>query len=82
MRPYEIRQMRDGRIDYNNFYARPVSLTTPEIRRFCRQAAAPKKLLLVAATVSALMLFLAALPNTRTACAQCAPSSTALPVRS
>jgi hypothetical protein len=39
MQPYEIRQFRDGSIDYNNYYARPISLM-PAVRRLCRWAAA------------------------------------------
>lgn len=70
MQPYEIRQFRDGTIDYNNYYARPASLLTPNMYRFCRQAASPKTLLMVAATVAALV-FAASASTHRTACANC-----------
>jgi hypothetical protein len=56
MQPYEIRQFRDGTIDRNEYYARPVSLMTPNMRHFCRRAASPKTLLLVVATVAAIVL--------------------------
>jgi hypothetical protein len=56
MQPYEIRQLRDGSIDYNNYYARPVSLLTPNMRRFCRQAVSPKIWLFMASTIAALAL--------------------------
>jgi len=53
MQPYEIRQLRDGTIDYSNYYARPVRMLTPEMRQFCRQ---PKTWLFMAATVAVLAL--------------------------
>lgn len=81
MQPYEIRQFRDGSIDYNNYVARPVSLLTPNMQRFCRRAALPKNFLLAAATVAALV-FAASVSTHRTACAQCAPSSAGAPVNS
>ena len=56
MQPYEIRQLRDGSIDYNNYCARPVSLLTPAMRRFGREAASPKIWLVMIATVAALAL--------------------------
>ena len=56
MQLYEIRQLCDGSIDYNNYVARPVSLLTPNMRRFSRQAVSAKFLLLMAATVAALVL--------------------------
>jgi len=73
MQPYEIRQFRDGTIDYNNYFARPVSLLTPDMYRFCRQAASLKTVLIVAATVAALV-FAASASSHRTACANCAPT--------
>ena len=56
MQPYEIRQCRDGTIDYNNYIARPVSLLTPSMRRFCRQAVTTKFWLLVPGTMAVLAL--------------------------
>jgi len=35
MQPHEVRQFRDGTIDYNNYHARPISLA-PTVRRLCR----------------------------------------------
>ena len=81
MQPYEIRQFRDGTIDYNAYYARPISLLTPNMHRFCRQAASLRTLLLVAATVSAL-IFAASMSTHRTACAQCVPANVSAPVNS
>jgi len=77
MQPYEIRQFRDGTIDYNSYFARPVSLLTPEMRRFCRRAASLKTILLVTATVAALV-FTASKSTHRTACTICAPTNTAV----
>jgi hypothetical protein len=54
MEPYEIRQNRDGSINYNDYYARPVSLLTPNMRRFSRRATSPKMLVLTVATIIAL----------------------------
>ena len=48
MQPYEIRQLRDGTIDYNSYYARPVSLLTPAMRRFGREAVSLKMWLVMA----------------------------------
>ena len=73
MQPFEIRQLRDGKIDYNAYYARPISLLTPNMYRFCRQAASIKTMLIVAATVAALV-FAASASTHRTACASCAPT--------
>jgi hypothetical protein len=56
MQHYEIHRRKDGTVDCANFRARPVSLLTPNMQRFCRQAASPKILLLVVATVSVLVL--------------------------
>ena len=81
MQPYEIRQLSDGTIDYNQYSARPVSMLTPNMHRFCRQAASPKTLLLVAATVAAL-IFTASASTHRTACAQCAPANASVLVKS
>jgi hypothetical protein len=72
MQPFEIRQFRDGKIDYNAYYARPVSLLTPNMYRFCRQAASIKTILIVSATVAALV-FVASASTHRSACANCAP---------
>ena len=43
MQPYEVRQFGDGSIDYNNYYARPVTLLTPAMRRFCRETMAVRR---------------------------------------
>jgi hypothetical protein len=48
MQPYEIRQLRDGTIDYNSYYARPVSLVTPAMRRFARETVSFKTWLVMA----------------------------------
>jgi hypothetical protein len=81
MQPYEIRQFRDGSIDYNTYYARPISLLTPNMYRFCRQVASLKTAVLVVATVAALVI--AASHSThRTACAPCTPAKVSLPVNS
>ena len=74
MQPFEIRQLRDGKIDYNAYYARPISLLTPNMYRFCRQAASLKTTLIVATTVAAI-IFAASNSTHRTACAQCAPTN-------
>ena len=81
MQPYEIRQRRDGSIDYNFYYARPVSLLTPNMYRFCRRAASLKTALIVAATVASI-IFAASASTHRTACAQCAPANVSLPTNS
>jgi hypothetical protein len=75
MQPYEIRQLRDGTIDYSSYYARPVSLLTPNMYRFCRQAASVKTFLLVVVTVGAVAFF-ASSSTHRMACAQCMASGT------
>ena len=77
MQPYEIRQFRDGTIDYNSYCARPVSLLTPDMYRFCRQAASLKTMLIVAAAVAALV-FVASASTHRTACANCAPAKVSM----
>ena len=74
MQPYEVRQFRDGTIDYNNYCARPLSLLTPNMYRFCRQAASLKTLLIVAVTVAALVFAVSASTH-RTACVDCTPAS-------
>jgi hypothetical protein len=81
MQPYEIHQFRDGSIDYNTYHARPISLLTPNMYRFCRQAASLKTLMMVAATVAAL-IFVASASTHRTACAQCKPAIVSLPINS
>ena len=77
MQPYEIRQFRDGAIDYNSYCARPISLLTPNMYRFCRQAASLKTILVVAATVAAI-IFAASASTHRTACGSCAPTKLSL----
>ena len=72
MQPYEIRQFRDGRIDYDSYCARPISLLTPNMYRFCRASSFLKTMLIVAATV-AVLVFAASNSTHRTACAQCTP---------
>ena len=81
MQPYEIRRRRDGTIDYGAYYARPVSLLTPDMRRFCRQAASPKTLLLVLATAAAIV-FAASASTHRTVCVNCALANASTPVES
>ena len=81
MQPYEIRQLRDGTIDYNNYIARPVSLLTPEMRRFCRQAASPK-ILLLAIAIAAVFIFAASQSMHRSTCSQCVPATAAAQVNS
>jgi hypothetical protein len=77
MQPYEIRQFRDGTIDYNTYYARPISLLAPNMYRFCRHAASLKTALIVAATVTAL-IFAASASTHRAVCANCAPAKVSL----
>ncbi len=48
MQPFEIRQLRDGTIDYNSYYARPVSLLTPAMRSFGREVVSLKMWLVMA----------------------------------
>lgn len=81
MQPYEIRQFPDGTIDYNSYYARPISLLTPTMNRFCRSAASLKTLLIVAATVASI-IFVASASTHRTACTACAATMIGLPVNS
>lgn len=54
MQPYEIRQFRDGTIDYNNYYARPVSLLTPAMRRFFKRVPALTTALTAIAAITAI----------------------------
>ena len=77
MQPYEIRQFRDGRIDYNAYYARPISPLTPNMYRFCRQAASLKTALIVVGTVAAL-IFMASAYTHRTECASCGSTKVSL----
>ena len=81
MQPYEIRQFRDGTIDYNSYYARPISLLTPTMYRFCRSTASLKALGIVAATAASI-IFVASASTNRTACADCALAKVSLPVNS
>src|SRR5215813_9741030 len=76
MQPYEIRQLRDGSLDYNSYYARPISLLTPNMQRFCKQAASLKTALVVAIAVGAILL-IAASSTHRTVGANCAPTRSA-----
>jgi hypothetical protein len=69
MQPYEIRQLRDGSIDYNHYYARPVALLTPAMHRFWRKAAMLKAALVVIAAIAAVTV---AESSHRTACTHCA----------
>lgn len=77
MQPYEIRQFRDGTLDYNSYYARPISLLTPNMYRFCRQAASLKTAAIVVVTVAALV-FAASASTHRTACGNCAAAKVSL----
>jgi hypothetical protein len=74
MQPYEIRQFRDGTIDYSNYYARPVRLLTPEMHRFCREAMSAKLWLVMVATIVMLAL-LPILAGDRTATNTATPKS-------
>jgi hypothetical protein len=56
MQPYEIRQLSDGSIDYNQYYARPVSLLTPAMQRFCRQSRSLKTVVIMAAVVATIVV--------------------------
>jgi beta-lactamase regulating signal transducer with metallopeptidase domain len=77
MQPYEIRQLRDGSIDYNNYVARPVSLLTPNMRRYCKQAMSLRLWLILVVTAGVLaflpLLTTAITPDSATA-AGAAPS--------
>jgi hypothetical protein len=66
MQPYEIRQFRDGSIDYNSYYARPVSVLSPGMRRIGRPARALAVILVVIAGVTAAMI-------AASAASQCSP---------
>ena len=52
MSPYEIRQSRDGSINYDHYYARPVSLLSLPMRRFLRGGSAA---LIAAGTIAVLV---------------------------
>lgn len=56
MQPYEIRQLPDGSIDYNQYYARPIRLLTPAMRKFMGALASPATLLTIAATAAIVAL--------------------------
>ena len=79
MQPYEIRQFSDGTINYNSYHARSISLLTPDMYRFCRQAASLKTVATVAVTVAAL-IFAASVSTHRTACATCTPAKVSLQI--
>jgi len=68
MQPYEIRQLGDGSIDYNNYHARPVKLLTPAMQRLCRKAATLKAALVVVIAVAAITV---AESSHRAACTHC-----------
>ena len=51
MSPYEIRQSRDGSINYDHYYVRPVSVLSLPMRRFLRGSAA----LIAAGTIAVLV---------------------------
>jgi hypothetical protein len=72
MQPYEIRQLPDGSIDYNQYYARPVSLLTPAMRRFCRRS---RSLKILAITAAAVATIVAAASIHRTECTHCTSAS-------
>ena len=52
MQPYEIRQLGDGSIDYDNYHARPITLLTPAVRRLGRKAALAMVLVVVIAAAA------------------------------
>jgi hypothetical protein len=75
MSPYEIRQRRDGSIDLNHYYARPVSLLTPAMRRFFSGTAG----LIAAGTIVVLIsavLIAASVSAHRVHCSHCVPIQT------
>ena len=75
MSPYEIRQRRDGSIDYNQYYARPVSLLTPAMRRFLSGTAT----LIAAGTITVLVgavLIAASVSAQRVYCPYCDTADT------
>ena len=80
MQPYEVRQFRDGTIDRNAYFARPVPLLTPSMYRFCQQATSLKTALIVVATIAGL-IFAASATTHRAACGDCAVN-TGVPVKS
>jgi hypothetical protein len=70
MQPYEIHLRRDGSIDYNNYYARPVSLLTPAMRRFCKQVRSTKAIAVVIAAIAVVTIGVATAGHHST-CADC-----------
>jgi hypothetical protein len=71
MTPYEIRQRGDGSIDYNNYYARPIRLTTPAMRGAFRKLVSLRGAAIVAATLCAVFV-MASASDARLDCAPCA----------
>jgi hypothetical protein len=55
MQPYEIRQLSDGSIDYNHYYARPVRLLTPNMQAFALQATSPKAIVVCLAVIASVI---------------------------
>ena len=56
MQPYEIRRRPDGSIDYNNYHARPVALTTPALRRLFGRPSSFGRLVLVVVSIAAIAI--------------------------
>jgi hypothetical protein len=55
MTPYEIRRLSNGSIDYDNYYARPIRLTTPALRRVVRTLASLRGAVIGIATLAAVV---------------------------
>ena len=52
MHPYEIRQLRDGSVDYNNYYARPVSCLPALVCGLRHSATGARKLMSLTAALA------------------------------
>ena len=70
MTPYEIRQFGDGSIDYNNYFARPIRLTTPAMRGAVRKLASLRGATIALVALTA-VIAMASVSDARRECAQC-----------
>ena len=70
MTPYEIRQLGDGSIDYNNYFARPIRFTTPAMRRVVRELASLRGATIALVALTA-VIATASVSDARRDCAQC-----------
>ena len=52
MHPYEIRQLRDGSIDYNNYFARPVSCLPALVRELRHTTTRARRLMSLTAALT------------------------------